>query len=169
MDWLRRYERNFLRKKNGSDNLISVALRDYIIKAVEVFGERKTKDGKRFFDNTCMLQWIDQYDMRLKPGEQIEYPEFIGQDTFHDSHKAMLYHKGREAVRVMAVKGKTIDNVYEHFAPYSHITRYHWPVKLKSETNKVRTKIITWRMNGVANDYFRRISMSILKLSLLPK
>jgi hypothetical protein len=132
---------------------ISVALRDYIIKAVEVFGERKTKDGKRFFDNTCMLQWIEEYDMRLKPEEQIVYPEFIGNATFHDSHKAMLYHKGREAVRVMALKGKTIDNVYEHFATHSHITSYHWPVELK--TTKVSVLIAHTSVGAVANNLLR--------------
>jgi hypothetical protein len=110
---------------------ISVALRDYIIKAVEVFGERKTKDGKRFFDNTCMLQWIEEYDMRLKPEEQIVYP----------------------AVRVMALKGKTIDNVYEHFATHSHITSYHWPVELK--TTKVSVLIAHTSVGAVANNLLR--------------
>ncbi len=131
---LRRYVR--WRRVALVTNRIAVALRDYIIKSVEVFGERKTKDGKRFFDNTRMLQYIEEYDMRLKPEEKIVYPDFIGNATFHDSHKAMLYHKGREAVRVMALKGKTIDNVYEQFASYSHITSYYWPVELK--TTKVQ-------------------------------
>lgn len=112
-----------------------MALRDYIVKSVEVFGQRKTKDGKRFFDNTYMLQYIEEYNLQLKPDEKIVYPDFVGNATFHDSHKAMLYHKGREAVRLMALKGKTIDNYYEQFAAFSHISSYYWPVELKS--NKV--------------------------------
>eukprot|EP01120_Amphizonella_sp_Union-15-10_P002942 TRINITY_DN13238_c0_g1_i1.p1 TRINITY_DN13238_c0_g1~~TRINITY_DN13238_c0_g1_i1.p1 ORF type:complete len:244 (-),score=41.43 TRINITY_DN13238_c0_g1_i1:77-808(-) len=107
-----------------------VALRYYICKCVEIFGSRKTKDGKRFFANTKMLENIEKYDLTVKPDEKIIYPSFIGMDEFHDSHKAMLYHKGQEAVKIAALKGKELENPYECFKDYAHITRYYWPVRL---------------------------------------
>jgi len=109
-----------------------VALRDYICKSVEIFGSRKTKDGKRFYDNTKMLEYIDKYDLKIKSDEVITLPSFIGKDEFHDSHKAMLFHKGKMEVDLSEMEGKKLSNYYEHFKDFAYIKAYFWPVELRS-------------------------------------
>jgi len=107
-----------------------VAIREYICKSVEIFGSRKTKDGKRFFDNTKMLEYIDKYDLKVKSNEVIALPDFVGKDEFHDSHKAMLYHKGKLEVELSEMEGKKLENYYDCFKEFAHIKAYFWPVEL---------------------------------------
>jgi hypothetical protein len=92
-----------------------------------------------------MLQYIEKYDISLKPNEKIEYPDWWGRPEFHDSHKAMLFHKGvvcyccvvppappppafssslsaQLAVKLAKLNGKEIENPYAQFKDYAHIT-----------------------------------------------
>jgi len=99
-----------------------LALRHYIIECCSVWITRKTKDGSRFFSNAKMDENIETYKIRLSAQEQkrMQLPPFIGLDRFHDSHKAMLFHKGK-------LRSEST-NHYEQFHDYAHITGYYWPV-----------------------------------------
>jgi hypothetical protein len=106
----------------------TVALRAYILESVRLWGERITKKGVPC-SNEKMLENIAKYDLALKEGEKIEFPPWWGDPRFHDSHKAMLFHKGR----MMVESGQVEKNPYEEFSNFAHITGYYWPYGLKTK------------------------------------
>lgn len=101
---------------NGYTDALSV----YLYICCKVWEERGYRNEK-------MAQYLSMYKINelVKPyldGEKkLEYPSWFGKDEFHDSHKAMLYHKGKLNSEL---------NHYQDFEPFSHITQYYWPVPL---------------------------------------
>lgn len=109
-----------------------VALRKYLVICCRVYGSRKTKKGK-FCQNTKMLEHIKENNLEVQEHETVVMPPWIGDAQFHDSHKAMLYHKGVQNVAT----GLFEENPYTEFKPYSHISEYHWPIPLLGFASKI--------------------------------
>lgn len=67
------------------------ALQLYTILALKEAESRITKKGRNYYMPTMRkhLKNYNFYDL----DNVIEYPEWFGDVRFHDSHKAMLYHK----------------------------------------------------------------------------
>lgn len=126
--------------KNGWSNHVCTrmwkdylpALRLYLNICCRVYGSRKTKKGK-FCQNTKMLEHIKENCLEIQEGEIVVMPPWIGNPEFHDSHKSMLYHKGKQNV----VDGLFKENPYLQFESFSHIQEYFWPIPLMGKTSQI--------------------------------
>ena len=123
------------------------ALRHYLIICCRVYGSRKTKKGA-FCQNTKMLQHIEENCLTIREGEIVTLPPWIGNAQFHDSHKSMLYHKGKQNV----VNGLFKENPYVQFESFAHITEYFWPIPLMGKTSTITSATPTSKKRKANND-----------------
>lgn len=110
-------------------------LKHYIVLCCREYGSRKSEKTGKYFQNTKMDENIKTYNLQLTAQqiENLQYPFWFGNQSFHDSHKAMLFHKGKENVKDGLFKFNPYESI--GFQNFAHINQYVWPIVLKDQKN----------------------------------